>query len=44
MIDGEEDKAAFAVNCALSKETGLIEEIGISKWYIAREDFETSRW
>ncbi|MBD5498471.1 MAG: hypothetical protein HDR11_12030 [Lachnospiraceae bacterium] len=42
---GERDKAAaLAINCELSKETGLIEEIGISKWYIAREDFETSRW
>lgn len=42
---GERDEAAaLAINCALSKETGLIEEIGISKWYIAREDFETSRW
>lgn len=42
---GEEDEAtALAINCALSKETGLIEEIGISKWYITREDFETSRW
>lgn len=36
--------AALAINCALSKETGLIEEIGISRWYISREDFETSRW
>lgn len=42
---GEKDKAAaLAINCALSKETGLIEEIAISKWYISREDFETSRW
>lgn len=42
---GEEDEAAaLAINCALSKETGLIEEIGISRWYISREDFETSRW
>ncbi len=42
---GEEDEAAaLAINCALSKETGLIEEIGISKWYISGEDFETSRW
>lgn len=42
---GEKDKAAaLAINCALSKETGLIEEITISKWYISREDFETSRW
>ncbi len=40
----KDEAAALAINCALSKETGLIEEIAISKWYISRENFETSRW
>ena len=45
MSYGEKDKAAaLAFNCALSKTTGLIEEAGIYKWYITRENFETSRW
>lgn len=42
---GPEDKAAvIPFTCAVSKETGLIDEISISKWYIKRCDFEESRW
>lgn len=40
----EDKAAAIAFNCAVSKETGLIDEISISRWYITRYDFETSRW
>lgn len=42
---GEYDKAAaIYFTCAVSKETGLIEEISISKDYTHRHDFETMRW
>ena len=42
---GEHDKAAeIYVDCAVSKETGCIEEISISKTYMDRHDFETMRW
>lgn len=42
---GEYDKAAaIYFTCAVSKETGLIEEISISKFYTHRFDFETMRW
>ena len=36
--------AAIYFTCAVSKETGLIEEISISKDYMHRHDFETMRW
>lgn len=32
---------AIYFTCAVSKETGLIEEISISKYYTHRHDFET---
>ena len=39
------DKAvAIYFICAASKETGIIEEISISKNYTHRHDFETMRW
>lgn len=42
---GEDDKAAVIYfDCAVSKETGCIEEISISKTYMDRHDFETMRW
>ena len=42
---GEYDKAAVIYfDCAVSKETGCIEEIRISKTYMHRLDFETMRW
>lgn len=42
---GEYDKAAVIdFDCAVSKETGCIEEISISKMYMHRHDFETMRW
>ncbi len=42
---GEYDKAAeIYFDCAVSKETGCIEEISISKTYMHRLDFETMRW
>lgn len=41
----QEDKAAAILfSCAVSKETGLIDEISISKWYITRHEFEVGRW
>lgn len=42
---GEDDKSV-AINfaCAVSKETGLIEEISISKYYMCKLDFEEMRW
>lgn len=40
----DQEAAELALNCAVSKETGFIEEIGISKWYLTKEGFETSRW
>lgn len=33
--------AAIYFTCAVSKETGLIEEINISKYYTHRHDFKT---
>ena len=42
---GEYDKAdVIYFDCAVSKETGCIEEISISKTYMHRHDFETLRW
>lgn len=42
---GEYDKAAVIyLDCAVSKETGCIEEISISKTYMHRLDFEEMRW
>lgn len=42
---GKYDNAAeIYVDCAVSKETGCIEEISISKTYMHRHDFETLRW
>lgn len=42
---GEDDEAAeIYFNCAVSKETGLIEEISISKSYTRKIDFEEMRW
>lgn len=42
---GKYDKAAeIYFDCAVSKETGCIEEIRISKSYTHRLDFETMRW
>ena len=41
----QEDKAASILfSCAVSKETGLIDEISISKWYMRRCDFEEGRY
>lgn len=41
----EDDEAAeIAFTCAVSKETGLIEEISMCKCYLRRNDFETMRW
>ncbi len=42
---GEDDEApAICISCAVSKESGLIEELGLSQWDISRNGFETSRW
>ena len=42
---GEDDVAPIiCISCAVSKESGLIEELGLNKWDISRNDFETSRW
>lgn len=40
----DESAAAVAIACAVSKETGLIEEMNFYQWDITRYDFEISRW
>ena len=40
----EEEEAAVRINCSVSKETGLIDEVVMSKWYISKGDFETSQF
>lgn len=42
---GENDEApTICISCAVSKESGLIEELGLSQWDISRNGFEISRW
>lgn len=42
---GENDEApAICISCEVSKETGLIEELGLNQWGISRTGFEISRW
>lgn len=42
---GKDERASVIdFSCAVSKETGLIEEIGISKWDFLREEIEKGRW
>lgn len=40
----DDEAAEIYFSCAVSKETGLIEEISISKYYMNRFDFESIRW
>lgn len=42
---GENDEApSICISCAVSKESGLIEDLGLSQWDISRNGFEISRW
>lgn len=42
---GEDEEASnICISCAVSKESGLIEELGLNQWNISRNGFEISRW
>lgn len=42
---GEDEEAPnICISCAVSKESGLIEELGLNQWSISRNGFEISRW
>ncbi len=39
-----ETESFICISCAVSKESGLIEELGLNQWNISRNGFEISRW